>query len=260
MAVAKVSTVAEASIGKISTVANASIGKVSTVAMPAGYDPQTGVAWTHAYWAESLGLADGDPIDTWADGPGTADLTASGTARPTYRTTGGANSKPCVDFDGSSDYMNATITAMSQPVTVALIYTYDTNPASGTCQRVLQGSNWYVDTNDPASGRYRINGDVATLGSLAATSTPYLLFMYFNGNGAGASVVELNGEGGLALNWELGTASINSFRLGAATGGGSLFCNIDVMFLGFYAGDARADGGWAAFESWVGSHYAITLV
>lgn len=51
------------------------------------------------------GLADSDPISTWADQSGNAlDLTSAGTERPLYRADDG-DGLPFVSFDGSNDFL-----------------------------------------------------------------------------------------------------------------------------------------------------------
>jgi hypothetical protein len=52
-----------------------------------------------------VGLSDGDPVSTWADGSGAGrDATGSGGSRPTYQT-GELNGRPVVRFDGTDDEM-----------------------------------------------------------------------------------------------------------------------------------------------------------
>lgn len=58
------------------------------------------------FWldASQLALSDGDPVSTWPNLAGFADVTAAGAARPTYRTNQ-LNQMPVVDFDGTDDTM-----------------------------------------------------------------------------------------------------------------------------------------------------------
>lgn len=61
-----------------------------------------------ALWdAADLELSDGAAVGTWAPSVGTpGNLSGSGSARPTYRATGSPAGGPCVEFDGSSDYLS----------------------------------------------------------------------------------------------------------------------------------------------------------
>ncbi|MFO0610222.1 MAG: LamG-like jellyroll fold domain-containing protein [Polyangiales bacterium] len=61
-----------------------------------------------ALWrASSLALADGASVGTWAPVAGTpGNLTASGSARPTFRATGSPSGRAAVEFDGSDDEMS----------------------------------------------------------------------------------------------------------------------------------------------------------
>ncbi len=59
--------------------------------------------WLHG---RSVAVGDGNPVTTWADSSGNArDAGAIGASRPTLRSTGGPNSQPCLEFDGSDDSM-----------------------------------------------------------------------------------------------------------------------------------------------------------
>jgi hypothetical protein len=60
--------------------------------------------------ADSLVLSDNDPVSTWSDSSGNAnDVTAAGSARPTYKTNI-QNGLPAVRFDGTSDVLTGTFT------------------------------------------------------------------------------------------------------------------------------------------------------
>jgi hypothetical protein len=75
------------------------------------------------YRASQLSLANNDPIDTWTDeGSGGNNLTASGTARPTYESAG-FNSNASVLFDGTANFMETGTyaSAQAQPNTIVLM-------------------------------------------------------------------------------------------------------------------------------------------
>lgn len=60
-------------------------------------------------WAPAItGLANSDPVATWANLGSGGDFTAAGSARPTYSTTAGPGSTPAVDFDGTANVMSQT--------------------------------------------------------------------------------------------------------------------------------------------------------
>jgi len=59
--------------------------------------------------ADNLDFLDGDPVSTWADVGGEGnDVTASGSARPTYREDVGGY--PAVEFDGLDDFLASVAT------------------------------------------------------------------------------------------------------------------------------------------------------
>lgn len=61
------------------------------------------------------GLSDGDPIATWSDlSAESNDATAAGSARPTYRASGGPNNSAYVEFDGVANRMSCGTPASLQ--------------------------------------------------------------------------------------------------------------------------------------------------
>jgi hypothetical protein len=240
-------------------------GALASITAFSTFNPITAIGWARAYWTGgpeflALGLTDGAAVSTWPDEISTGDLVqATGTKQPAYRTTGGPNSKPCIDFDGVSDSMAATITSITQPASVVILFTFDTNPQSGTSQRVIGSANWLLDNADPPTGKLRIfAGTVDTSDNVVfATGATHLVTGYYNGV---TSVVDF--DGALILSgagWSPSTNAINSFTLGADPTGVSLFADIDVMFIGLYSGNVRLHAQWTGFKSWVASFYGLAI-
>lgn len=62
------------------------------------------------------GLVAGDPVSTWEDQSGNAyDFAQTGSARPTYRDDDNGDGLPFVEFDGSDDFLLATVPSPATP-------------------------------------------------------------------------------------------------------------------------------------------------
>lgn len=81
---------------------------------PAAPSPPGGVTTNLLGWweADQLALADGASVASWTDASVNARhaVQATGSAQPTYRATGGPNSKPCVEFDGGDELASPAFT------------------------------------------------------------------------------------------------------------------------------------------------------
>lgn len=85
--------------------------------------------------ADSLVLNDADPISTWTDSSGNGfNATASGTARPTYKTAI-QNTQPVARFNGSTNGMNVAQIISAQPDTVII----SAKAQTGTSGRMWDG-------------------------------------------------------------------------------------------------------------------------
>jgi len=81
--------------------------------------------------ADTLALADNDPVDTWADQSGVGNnVTAAGTARPLYKTNI-RNGLPAVRFDGSNDMMSGASAVTFRHVFVAFYHNGAAFPIPG---------------------------------------------------------------------------------------------------------------------------------
>lgn len=158
---------------------------------------------THWWKATSLALSDNDPVGTWVDDIGTADLTGAGGVRPTYKANGG---DPYVEFDGTDDSLSGTIGGLTN-FSVTIIWervsttnygrTFETNGdeiyffqlATGDTQSVYYTLGTGLNRATPAppsgflasymdrvgtDGKYRMDGSettgTVTIGSGTATT------------------------------------------------------------------------------------------
>jgi hypothetical protein len=87
-------------------------------------------------------LADGDPVDTWADASGNSnDATQSGSARPTFKTSI-INGHDIVRFDATDDGMETPL-SLTHPFSIFYVAFYN---GSSTQGRIIQGNvtNWLL--------------------------------------------------------------------------------------------------------------------
>lgn len=110
------------------------------------------------------GLAESDPVGTWADqsGYGT-DLSASGSQRPLYKQSGGY---PVVRFDGSDDLLDAATAVTVGHVFVVLNITAAAFPAGDSGYQGVfngqSGSDTVLLTGEQATTRFNTPGITTT--------------------------------------------------------------------------------------------------
>ena len=75
----------------------------ATTDPPPGWAPSDLPDLVHWFKASTLALSDNDPVGTWDDLNNVADLTATGSTRPTYKANSG---DPYVEFDGTDDKLS----------------------------------------------------------------------------------------------------------------------------------------------------------
>jgi hypothetical protein len=114
------------------------------------------------YEADSItGLSDGDPISQWDDESGNAKhLTASGSARPTYRAEDGGDGLPYLEFDGTDDALSVTgLTSYTGTViSIYLVMRYITTSGNpGVLSLSRSGSSDWNETQSLCITTYSSN-------------------------------------------------------------------------------------------------------
>jgi hypothetical protein len=105
----------------VSGLSSSWIGPETESTEAGAFDPSDIPSIVHWWKASSLALADNDPVSTLEDLIGSADLTASGSARPTYKANAG---DPYLEFDGVDDKLEATLSALSSDFTYVMVVEY----------------------------------------------------------------------------------------------------------------------------------------
>lgn len=199
------------------------------------------------WWrASTLALADGDPISTWTDASGAGhDLTASGTARPTWKAAI-VNGHAVARFDGSTDAMSV---ATFSPGTTTAITVLAVLSATGSTDSIIaELSNnfntnagtfilWHNSTNTVSSGCRQTVFSVCT-STRTLTTTPRVVAATYDFSLSTAETVNWidGGQGGLTID---GNNSGNfgttyPLRVGAR-GASSLWFAGDVAELAIYS-------------------------
>jgi hypothetical protein len=101
--------------------------------------PQTNLVW-HLDAGAIVGLSDNDPVGSWPDSsPAEVACTASGAARPTYKTNV-INGLPAVLFNGTANWMlNSSWTDLTQPNTTYVLMLGDTDGNRQVCDGKFSG-------------------------------------------------------------------------------------------------------------------------
>ena len=159
--------------------------------------------------ADTLVLADNDPVGSWTDDSGSGNtLTQANAAnKPTYKATAGPGGRPCVRFDGGDYLFKATTTITPSPITIFAVL----KPSDGSPRTICSG-----DTN---SAQYRTNSlkqdllkaGVADIGS-STTSLSTVAFQQINMTWNGTTVTyRLSGANdGSATNAQTLTGNIRA--------------------------------------------------
>ncbi|NQT52552.1 PEP-CTERM sorting domain-containing protein [bacterium] len=186
------------------------------------------------------GLANGDPVATWADASGNSnDATAAGSKQPAYIATSSLGGRPVVRFDGTDDGMATALDISSPDYTVFALFNY--NDSTSAMRRAVQGSNnWLIGpynnelrhyaagwvstgtavtptefylaeaTNDGAASLFRVDGVNRTTSS-SPTGVPGTIHL----GGSGAFPAELlNGDMAEVLVYDRALTNRESNRVG----------------------------------------------
>jgi hypothetical protein len=98
--------------------------------------------------ADALALSDGDPISTWTDAsPTPVSPTASGSARPTYKTNV-VNGKPVARFDGADDTMSFASNPLAGAAagTLLVVHKIDADPPTANERAGAPLRSWGSDS------------------------------------------------------------------------------------------------------------------
>jgi len=224
------------------------------------FDPFS-LGWEAAHWASDPGwtppAADG-AVDSWRDGAGNGHTVTQATSgkQPLYRTSvAKLNGKPGIDFDGVDDYLQTASFAMAQPISAVIVAS--DYLVSGS-YRYLWGSGqppglWF--RSDVTTGILQVFAGSIIGSPLVFDSDAHLWRGYYNGN-SGAAAKDGTSVTGDTYTYGIGGGyAIGAIGPGADRG----WADVNVAFVGVYAGDVTANPNWAAFKTWVTSFYGITV-
>jgi hypothetical protein len=136
-----------------------------------------------ALWlkADSGVTLSGSDVSTWADQSGNGkDATASGTARPTYQSSG-INGMPAISFNGTTNRMTGSQVLTTAPATVFAVVQFSVTQEIGS---IFQQTNFalYRGFSGGATTQFRIfNGDNLTSSNGIPSGTAVLLEGIANG-------------------------------------------------------------------------------
>lgn len=207
------------------------------------------IAW---FRADLLtGLANADPISTWTDLSGNGNnLTASSTARPTYRTAV-INGKAVARFDGVNDYMTRTYgAALTQPTTIFIVY-----KAATLEQTVIidgLGSSRHSILTESGTNYLRMYAGTTIVGTTAFTTAAAVVSATFSG---AASDMRLNGT--TIITGNPGSQTMSGINLGADPGFSYFFDGDIAEVLIYNSALSLADRQYV--ERALGTFYGVTV-
>lgn len=211
----------------------------AVLAKPAAssFNPLTQVTALQAVWASDPSWSnpgDGNPVDSWRNQSGGGDPAATGSNRPTFRSSTAAyNNRATVEFvAASSQYLDFDTANTAQPFKVIVVGNVG---AAGTQERLVgSGSNTARVLGDNAANNWTINAGTQRFGG-TSDGNPHVLRATLNGATSSLWVDET-----LVINsQDANTGAFNRFTIGAGSDNTPAFANHlngHVAFVGIYAG------------------------
>lgn len=207
------------------------------------------------HWWKALeitGLSNTDPVSTWPDLIGSADFTGSSTTRPLYYTNSG---DPYVEFDGTDDYLQATVTALSADAVIVAVLEYlSASPDYGIFlndSATLQfGRNW---NQNSLLFRLVSGGDLTV--AMPSSPTGDMAFLYERiGSSGRASINNTESTGTVGTGTTGTTLQMGQFQSVPGTYNG----NIRVKEI-FICDDSFETGEEANVATYLSDLYGVTL-
>jgi len=174
------------------------------------------------YSADTLSLADGDPVNTWADQTNNGfDLTQGVAA--TFESSG-FNSNPVVEFDGNNDNLEVQWGVLSQPYHVFLSFKMLTLPSDKSYilnpEVATNGSQWFGVDNRTQFGisdafSMAAGGTVRT--NNTADTNPHIASLLYDGGSS-----DLRIDGSSIASGDAGTFPLDGFMLGGRPSGSDM--------------------------------------
>ena len=181
-------------------------------------------------------------VTTWYDQSGNGENATQTTssAQPKIVSAGSTiteGSKPILDFNGTSNYLDASGINAGNPKSLFIINKAN---AVGGGEKVMFDS---VTTNQAIF--YKASNDNITLGFGASSQTSYTLTTDYNlysimHNGSSSNAY-VNNSNQILTNADLGTNAFNGLRIGAVRGSASLFWNGKTAEFIVYASDQSSN-------------------
>lgn len=222
----------------------------------AAFDPES-VGWHSLFWAEGTnfvaqGYSDTDNVTVWPNEMAENDADSYNTV-PTYDASNSQlNNQPCVLFGLPNGNISVTSfvsnpSYSSPPLSIVVI------GATGQSTSSFVGNGNYISKSSTV---WTLSGG-GTISGGTADNNAHLFVGQFDGttgdNGDGLFV-----DGTQVADGSAGSTQITSLCIGAYSSTLSRV-NGPISLVGLWEGDVMAESWWADFESWVSSHYGITI-
>lgn len=118
--------------------------------------------------AESVGISDGTGLGTWNDrsGFGRTMTQATGANQPTVRQFTGGGSRPCVEWDGTNDYMaNSSVTVPTGDYTLMVMWETSSQAVTQYMMDSESGRLVFAGNKDGSDGYYDGSWETTTQGT-----------------------------------------------------------------------------------------------
>lgn len=206
----------------------------------------------HWWKAPIAGAADNDPVSSFADLIGSANMSGSGSTRPLYKTGSGS---PYLHFDGVDDKLTFTNT-MSGDFSMFAIFQYFAKKAYGILlSNTAANMQVSYDNTNNALFFQRAGGFGTLTRPIPAAPTGFLAVYIEHVGNNGKMRVNSSETTGTIASAPFG----NSMLIGEYSGApGTYQGDIDLKEMGF-ANAAITGADWTAFAADINTRYALTI-
>ena len=233
-----------------------------------GFDPETGIGHVELFWAEgtefaALGYSDGADVDAWPDEATTESADqATASRKPQYRAAyAGLNNKPTVEFTVSTtpgDLLKTANAVYSRTFPISIVVVCYPTAFSDGNRPIVDGDGQRNQIYNKPPGNFGIysGGTPRDSSTNTFSAGAYGLVAYFAGTSAND---RLRVNGVLEIDANAGSAQADDMSIGGYPTSNYRGFLGGISLVMVYEGDITADGSWSDMQSWVSTHYGVTI-
>ena len=206
----------------------------------------------------ALAYSDTATVGTWPNETGESDATQATESKKPIFTASSAryNNQPCLTYSVNTRIMSTSTFAVnpSPPYSIVVVGAVGGNQYS----TIVDGRTGATDRNVIqrwSTSKWSIYAGGSHIKNGTSNTAVHGFRALFDG---GTSTDYLHVDNVTTIAANVGPQTIDGITLGNYQNGGNVQC-ADLALVGIYEGDITADGSWAGMQSWVSSHYGVSI-